>query len=1517
MEVKAHASCNAQKVSTSTAGIQETACSSENSSRVTLAKSLSELKLPSESTPKTEVQELSYSVPNSCELKKVPENAVSLKTSVSAGSALDIFKLGSENDQHLTTPIANPVDGENNHDGDHAPLKMKIMASNAAAGKKLSCILNAAFSSNSETFENKQATNSSSWGEPHGARLSTSVKRHSQTSLTHQARQMEVLGNLKDSPAIVFPVHMAISSDSARTARKTMRVSSEHGIKDSVRRDMVDPDIGHCDIVFIDKPITECFKKQRRGLLPRRNARKSTRGHMYSDEIWELKTVRTLARRGDCPNPMPELITLITPKRILTKPEGVPPVDLPFAGACKETMNRQPPTEESNESVIPGAGDVEGMAASKVDVVVETSLTDVCRNKEQSGPASPLKLHAENQETFAEQEKTAELEITAQSEESVDHSPRDEATKENEPEPQKVISLNTEQTVSEAEVEPVESDVIEEAEPPLSSDKLANSEPDLQQSNTSSSPMNQVEEEMKEDKEKNIQNVQHQELQSATQTHPDSVEVTEKLLTTGSAEELIAKPIEVETPQAFDSSTLAETKNNDDDDASTKALDAPLKESPPSRRKKATKRLLAESLKLTETVVGYVNGKPVSASDRSLRHRAGSNPISPSKTPVKSSQNVPNSTVPDLAVDLPVENQKMENPSPETHMPLKLVESPLEIQQVTEPSPETSSTQASKSPLNPQKIHCDNNVQKNSLPVPPDQPPDQVQNTTPKRPLRSAREKPLVTPASVPTSSSVPSFSSPKPSTLILPLAEQIPLLLPYPLSVTASSLNKSAEPSASEQPQQEPETVESNIKNTQSTEAVSEDVPKSNVPTGSETKQKLRSTKAVTSSENEKQQISEEESNSLESRCPFKTELEMEPVSVRGKRGRRRNGDVVDVALIPKKKVLLDDKPADGDSNGASVSDKPTRMPLRSETSKAEMPNQSVNQSPPADNKKLALRSQRLTAPSASSPTETSKQNDASSPVRTLPERTSKSQGRPSSVSVTSFSHNPNLPLVPPKHEPPKQTTNKFFETLMGEESQHLITNLNNKYDKLLKSWVQMDKEGQPPAKYKNKSDRQAAIWKSKRRARKSKSSEHQKYSPVQMLFMKGFNLTSICRWFLETTETKSLVIVKNVNTRHPSETQLCFHSSAAASGPSQGVFPSLQAERLKKHLKKFAIASPVKSNPKSLKLIAKALEQEANAVKGKERDVPSYPPTPSKASDKACAQKRESKKSSGNKNPASARILRKYSNIREKMQVQQTTVRLKEASKMLTNKKMKTLTAAKSAKAKLEPSLKGRKSVIPISKQMKESTGKLQRTKILTGKKSAKRFVQKKAGKAPKTTSKKQLPKRSSQRLGSPKISEQNSVDTSKIKVTSKKQSEADKAEVEKCEGSKASSAKIQTKDSSPSVAAESKGCENAAEIKQQNMEVKSPASPDQVLTRSQRKLEAAAPLTGSPGHASKRAKKPKSSLASPKVFKEADEPKLTRSGALKRSQTSSLPRSVTKGAPKRAQRPAETPAKRTRTK
>ncbi|KAK2921891.1 mucin-2 isoform X1 [Channa argus] len=1519
-EVKALASTNTHQASNSTSGIRGTACSTTQFIPVTPEKSCPELSFSSESTPKLEVQNISPFAASSCTIERAPENAVSLKTSVTARSAIDLRSPGLGSNHALVTHTSPPVDTESNYYGNHAPLKMKIMTSNVADGKKLSCVLNASLSTHSDTLEDRQVNSvSSNKTETHSARLSSSVKRHNQAGHQYQARQKETLGQAKDTPAKIISVHMTIPSDSPRTARKTFRASTDHRNRDSACRGMADPDFEHCDIVFIDKPITECFKEQRRSILPRRNARKSTRGHMYSDQIWELKTVRTLAGRGNCPNPMPELITLVTPKQILSKPEGVPPVDMPV-GPCRETMNQQIPTEELDESIIPGTGEMVDVAVSEVHVIVETSQTDQFENKGQSPPTPIMSSLTENKQedlnTDVEEDTSAVSGKTAKSEESAAQVSF-EAEKNNKPDFQKDICKCTEQIEADTVVEP-ENITTEEAEPHLSSNTLYNDQPLLNQNNAPSPPsaVNQVR------KSEEIDDEQPLKLQPEAQIHYNS-EMTEKLNTTGSADRPLVTETEIKTSEAVvDNVIPLETDDNDNDsDVSSKTLDALLKKLPPWRRKRGTIISLPKQLKGKQPViVGYFNGRPISASDRSLRRRSSNSLTLPIKKTLISSQNTPAKT------SSTVENKSLEQPPPETHKPVKLFESVPMIDHRTEPSSDIPLTPTSKLLSMTKQMQKQKKVQsdKDTFLVLCDHPVDCPPSTESTRQLRSASQKLAGSLVSSPTVHAV----SPKPTAAhALESTEQLPSLSLLPPLPDTSSLIMPLTTASFEQSQQNivtESTVELNcgIK-PQLVETISKEKQKNEVECRMQTKQKLRSAKVVDDSKTEKSELIGERSSPLESLSPIKTEMQAQ-IPLRNKSFLRKEAETSD--YLPNV-AYLEDRLARGDDSSCSMSDKPTRMPLRSESSKTEMFH--LSQSPQVDNKKVALRSPRLAAPSTSALTATGRQSDIACPIRIMPERITKAQAKPCPLSVTSvLPQSSGMPVIAPRPEPPKQTANKFFQTLTGEESQHLITNLNIKYDKMQKGWVQMDREGQPGTKYKSKADRQAAIWKSKRRARKPKSSEHQKYSPVQMLFMKGFNLTSICRWFLESTETKSLVIVKKVNTRLPSETQLCFHSSSSASGTSQGVFPSLQAERLKKHLKKFAIASPVKSNPKSQKLIAKALQQVATVVKGKERrEMSSTMRTLSKShsSAQACKQRGESQKSSGkSKNPASARILRKYSNIREKLQVHQTTVRLKKVSKDLKSNNMERLPTTKST---ARSSLKAKKSPLSVSKQMRGSEAKMERRKAMGGRKNTKQPVQEKvvraqgSSRASKDATKKELPKRRSQRLGSLKIPDRNSAYTSKSSVDNKKTFEGQKVEVEKPSVSKMNGAKIQTKESSQSTLAEFKGTETAVETPQQSIDVKFPTSPDQVLTRSQRKMEIAVPVSGSPSHASKRATKTVTTKnASPRIVRKAEEPTLTRSGALKtslkRSRAALFPRSTTKLSTKRALGSFETPAKRTRT-
>ncbi|XP_010187890.1 PREDICTED: uncharacterized protein C10orf12 homolog [Mesitornis unicolor] len=237
-----------------------------------------------------------------------------------------------------------------------------------------------------------------------------------------------------------------------------------------------------------------------------------------------------------------------------------------------------------------------------------------------------------------------------------------------------------------------------------------------------------------------------------------------------------------------------------------------------------------------------------------------------------------------------------------------------------------------------------------------------------------------------------------------------------------------------------------------------------------------------------------------------------------------------------------------------------------------------------------------------------------------------------------------------------------KFMEWCAEEENQELIAEFNTQYMKVQKGWIQLEKEVQPTPKVKNKADKLKEIWKSKKRTRKSRGSlEVQKLSPVQMLFMKAFKLSDICQWFLETTETRSLVIVKKLNTRLPGEIPPIKVPMQKYS--SSSLYPSsLQAERLKKHLKKFAATTPARNNLKNQKLWAK-IRENADKAENEEATAPSQT-SPSDASPEDLSEDRTIQPAPSLPTQASTRILRKYSHLRGKLRAQHRALKTEKRS-------------------------------------------------------------------------------------------------------------------------------------------------------------------------------------------------------------------------------------------------------------
>ncbi|KAL1789198.1 ligand-dependent corepressor isoform X2 [Sigmodon hispidus] len=265
--------------------------------------------------------------------------------------------------------------------------------------------------------------------------------------------------------------------------------------------------------------------------------------------------------------------------------------------------------------------------------------------------------------------------------------------------------------------------------------------------------------------------------------------------------------------------------------------------------------------------------------------------------------------------------------------------------------------------------------------------------------------------------------------------------------------------------------------------------------------------------------------------------------------------------------------------------------------------------------------------------------------------------QGNEASESMEPFDED-DADIVEEEQQP------KFLGWCAEEENQELIANFNAQYLKVQKGWIQLEKEVQPTARARSKSDKLKEIWRSRKRSRKCRGSlEVQKFSPVQMLFMTNFKLSNICKWFLETTETRSLVIVKKLNTRLPGDIPLVKHPLQKY--PPSTLYPSsLQAERLKKHLKKFPGAIPARNNWKTQKLWAKLRENPGQVDPEDGSDISLGP-----NSEDIVEEVREGRNRHPPTNlptPASTRILRKYSNIRGKLRAQRLDSSLGGASEI-----------------------------------------------------------------------------------------------------------------------------------------------------------------------------------------------------------------------------------------------------------
>ncbi|NXG43967.1 YD021 protein, partial [Psilopogon haemacephalus] len=77
---------------------------------------------------------------------------------------------------------------------------------------------------------------------------------------------------------------------------------------------------------------------------------------------------------------------------------------------------------------------------------------------------------------------------------------------------------------------------------------------------------------------------------------------------------------------------------------------------------------------------------------------------------------------------------------------------------------------------------------------------------------------------------------------------------------------------------------------------------------------------------------------------------------------------------------------------------------------------------------------------------------------------------------------------------------------------------------------------------------------------------------SPIKMLFQKKCNMNELCTWFMQTTETQSLSLVRKANARNPLEVVSTREIKVEAKQSDLSTCP------FRKHFKKFALSSPSK---------------------------------------------------------------------------------------------------------------------------------------------------------------------------------------------------------------------------------------------------------------------------------------------------------------------------------------------------
>ncbi|XP_036275698.1 uncharacterized protein LOC118708384 isoform X8 [Pipistrellus kuhlii] len=132
------------------------------------------------------------------------------------------------------------------------------------------------------------------------------------------------------------------------------------------------------------------------------------------------------------------------------------------------------------------------------------------------------------------------------------------------------------------------------------------------------------------------------------------------------------------------------------------------------------------------------------------------------------------------------------------------------------------------------------------------------------------------------------------------------------------------------------------------------------------------------------------------------------------------------------------------------------------------------------------------------------------------------------------------------------------------------LLEALNNRFEQITNAWVQVSGDEAENYVHTKREDTRSNF---KIANPLETCLVELEVSPVKMLFQKKYDLNELCTWFMQTTETQSLSLVRKANARNPLEV---INTRGIKLGAKYSDF---NTSPFRKHFKKFALSSPSKS--------------------------------------------------------------------------------------------------------------------------------------------------------------------------------------------------------------------------------------------------------------------------------------------------------------------------------------------------